>query len=508
MSFISNALLVLARHTQKILLGFLALALGLGSFALWKRAQDRAALDREARFSNPFSDSLVAFQQKRYLDAEAILSGLLQETERESPGSAHQASVLHGLGAVTHLQHRDTEAEAYYKRALEIRKKLLKPDDPELVSSLSGLAQAPRDEGHDADADQYFREALAIYRQHPEIYPGDYSMYLLNVGDFALRRHRLEEAQNLLAEAVANFEKYEGAGSRHLALASTSLAEVYEDEGKYSESEALYRKALAIQEAQLSPDDAELGRTLSGLADIRYKQGNFSEAASLRIRSRAIFEKAGPSQTASEAVLLIERGQSRTAKGKYREAETLYKRAIQADEAKYGPDHPKVADDLNFLARLYRDQEGFPMEAAEPIFQQMLAIRQKNFGQDSPEAAETVSDMALLYFYEKKYDSAESFATRALPIQERAFGPESLEVSTTLNRLGLCQRDLNRLALAEVSFARALAIRKRHFQPDHPWIAISLENLASVYRAQGQVEKAALLVESSRPIRSKAGVNR
>ncbi len=116
--------------------------------------------------------------------------------------------------------------------------------------------------------------------------------------------------------------------------------------------------------------------------------------------------------------------------------------------------------------------------------------------------------MALLYFYEKKYDSAESFATRALPIQERAFGPESLEVSTTLNRLGLCQRDLNRLALAEVSFARALAIRKRHFQPDHPWIAISLENLASVYRAQGQVEKAALLVESSRPIRSKAGVNR
>ena len=101
-----------------------------------------------------------------------------------------------------------------------------------------------------------------------------------------------------------------------------------------------------------------------------------------------------------------------------------------------------------------------------------------------------------------------NLSARALPIQERAFGPESLEVSTTLNRLGLCQRDLNRLALAEVSFARALAIRKRHFQPDHPWIAISLENLASVYRAQGQVEKANLLLESSRPIRSKNGANR
>src|SRR5882762_8556829 len=125
MSFISNALLVLARHTQKILLGFLALALGLGSFALWKRAQDRAALDREARFSNPFRDSLVAFQQKRYLDAEAILSGLLQETERKWPGSAHQARALHGPGAVTPLWDTATEREAHYKPALEIRKNLL-----------------------------------------------------------------------------------------------------------------------------------------------------------------------------------------------------------------------------------------------------------------------------------------------------------------------------------------------------------------------------------------------
>jgi tetratricopeptide (TPR) repeat protein len=148
------------------------------------------------------------------------------------------------------------------------------------------------------------------------------------------------------------------------------------------------------------------------------------------------------------------------------------------------------------------------MEAAEPLFQQMLEIRQKNFGQDSPEAAETVSDMALLYFYEKKYDIGKSFAARALPIEEKAFGPEGLEVPTTLNRLGLCQRDLNKLAQAEASFARALAIRRKRFQPDHPWIAISLENLASVYCAQGQVEKANLLLDSSRPIRRKTDAKR
>lgn len=491
----------------RILLGFLSLALVLGSLALWKRAQAKASLEREARFSKPFSDSLLAFQQKRYADAEAILASLLQETERDSPGSVNEASVLHGLGAVTLLQHRDAEAEAYYKRAIEIRKKLLRPDDPELISSLTGLSQALRNEGHDTEADQYNRELLAIYRQHPETYRGDFAMCQLNAGYFAFERRQLEEAQKLLAEAVGNFERYEGPASPHLALAATTLAELYEDEGKYSESEALYKKALAIQEAQLSPDDAELGRTLDGLADVLFNQGKSSEAAILRSRSRAIYEAAGPSQTISEAVLLNRRGQSRADEGKYREAESLYKQAVQADEAKYGPDHPKIADDLSFLAGLYRDENGFPIEKAEPLFERMLAIREKNFGPDSPETASTVSGMALLYFFEKKYGRCESFAERALTIQQRVFGHEGLEVSTTLNRLGVCQRDLNKLDQAEVSLSRALAIREKYLPSDDHRIAISVQNLASVYRAQGHVEKATLLLKSPRGTRGKTGEN-
>ncbi len=66
-------------------------------------------------------------------------------------------------------------------------------------------------------------------------------------------------------------------------------------------------------------------------------------------------------------MLLDRRGQFRADEGKYKEAEALYKQAVNADETKYGPDHPKVADDLDMLARLYRDAEGFPIEEAGPL---------------------------------------------------------------------------------------------------------------------------------------------
>jgi tetratricopeptide (TPR) repeat protein len=480
-----------------ILLALLALALGFGSFALWTDAKDRAALEREARFSKPFNDSIEAFQQKRYLDAEAILVGLQSETERDSPNSVNLASVLHGLGAVTHLQHRDVEAESYYKRAVEIRKKLLKPDDPELASSLTGLALALGDEGHDVEADQYNREVIAICRMHPEIYRGSYAMNLLDVGYFDFRRKRLEEAQEFLTEAVTAFEKYEGPASLNLALASTGLAEVYETEGKYPESEASYRKSLAIQEAHLNPGDADIGRTLDGLANIRYIRGASSEAAALRRRSSAIYENANPTLSVPEAVLFNRRAESQAWEGNYKKAESLYKQAASMEEAKYGPEHPRVAEELDALARMYRDVPSLNINLAEPVFQKILAIREKHFGADSPETAATESDLALLYFYEKKYDTCKSLAARALPIQEKAFGSEGVLVSTTLNRLGLCQRDLNQFEQAEVSLSRALEIRTKHFQPDHPWIAVSVENLASVYRAEGDAEKANLLLQTS-----------
>jgi Tfp pilus assembly protein PilF len=85
-------------------------------------------------------------------------------------------------------------------------------------------------------------------------------------------------------------------------------------------------------------------------------------------------------------------------------------------------------------------------------------------------------------------------------MQEKNLGQESLEVSTTLNRLGLCQRDLNKLPQAEVSLKRALAIREKRLPPNHLWIALSLQNLASVYIAQHQDEKASALLERSQTI--------
>ncbi len=483
----------------KLIVPLVVVAAAAGGYTLWDQAKDRAAREREGRFANPY----LAYQEKRYTDAEAIFSGMLPELEKDSPDSANLASVYLGLGAITRIDHRNAEAEAYYRKAVAIRTKV-SPDDPELVSSLNGLCQTLDDEGREADSDVFERQVLTIYRRAPGKYRNDVATTLFDIGDFAMRQHNNQEAESFLKEAVQSYELYGGPKSKYLALAEARLGTLYLDERRYPEADALLQKALAIQTERLSPDDPDLARTLQDLGALRNVQGRTNEEKTLDQRASAIFAKAKPTQTEPASGLLIEQGNSFSSRGEYDRAAEAYQKAIDADTQQFGADSPRIAIDVLNLAWLYRDRIESKRSQAEPLFERALAIREKSLGPDAPQVAEVLSDEALLFFYEGKSERGVSIALRALAIQKKATGPDSLEVSTTLNRLGLCQRDLSQFPQAEASLQRALAIREKQLPPDHTWIAISLENLASVYVAQRDFNKALPLVQRAREIRQKA----
>jgi len=487
----------------KVIVPLLVLAVGAGAYQVWSLAKDRATRERESRFVNPYGDAVAAYDQKRYTDAEAILRGMLPNLEQNSPGSAHLASVYHALGAVAHLQHRDTEADGYYRKAVEIRTKVLSPDDPELASSLSGLCQTLHDEGLESEADVYDRQALAIYRRAPGKYRNEYATTVFNIGDFAMRQHN-QDAEPLLKEAADAYEKFGTAKSKNLALVDARLGTLYCDQNRYPEAETMLQKALAIQTERLTPDDPDLARTLQDLAVLRYRQGRDVEGKTLEKRASAIFTKASPTVTETASALLLEQGNNFYTRGEYDRAADAYQKAIDTDAQQYGGENPRIANDVVYLALLFRDRIEKRMGEAEPLFERALSIREKSMGPDAPEVAEVLSDEALLFFYERQPERGVSVASRALTIQEKAIGHDSLQVSTTLNRLGLCQRDLQQFPQAEASLTRALAIREKQLSPENDWIAISLENLASVYMAQRDFGKAMPLMQRAHGIRQKS----
>src|SRR6202167_853754 len=174
--------------------------------------------------------------------------------------------------------------------------------------------------------------------------------------------------------------------------------------------------------------------------------------------------------------------------GRYAEALPLYQRALAIFEKGFAPDNPYVATCLDNIAELYRAQGRYA--EAEPLYHRSLAIREKTPGPNSIEAALSLNDLAALYHDEGRYAEAIPLYQRSLAVDEQTRGPDDADVAVSLTNLALIYATLGRYADAEPLYQRALAIYQKTLNPDHPLIAVSLNNLAGLYDDQGRYAEA------------------
>src|SRR3984893_8260093 len=241
---------------------------------------------------------------------------------------------------------------------------------------------------------------------------------------------------------------------------------------------------------------------LDDQADALYEKGRYAEAEPLYKRSLAIREKAlGPDHpdvaaSLNNLALLYDQ------QGRHVDAEPLYKKALAIWEKALGPDHPDVATSLNNLALLY-DAQGRYAEA-EPLYRRSLAIREKILAPDDPDVTYPLNNLALLYKKQGRYADAEPLYKKTLAIFEKALGPEHPDVATALNNLAALYEGEGRYADAEPFLKRSLAIFEKALGPDNPNVATALNNLAALYDDQGRHADAELLHKRSLAIREKA----
>ncbi len=196
--------------------------------------------------------------------------------------------------------------------------------------------------------------------------------------------------------------------------------------------------------------------------------------------------------------------------GRYTEAEPLLKRALAIREKALGPAHSDVIQSLSNLAGLYQTQgrhaDAEPLlkrvrdleprtTVAEPLFGSVQGLELPSFGQ-SPELMEAFNSSITLY-QQGRYSEAEPYAKEALRLGTEEFGPNAPSTAALLNELAPIYQAQGRYAEAEPLFQRSLAIREKAHGTEHPHVATSLNNLAALYRAQGRYAEAEPLFQRS-----------
>ena len=111
---------------------------------------------------------------------------------------------------------------------------------------------------------------------------------------------------------------------------------------RYDESEAIYRRALAIFERTFGPEHYEVASNLHNLAAVLCARGDLAEAEKLYRRALAIKQKLLGAGSPDAALTLNNLGALLNLAGRPKEAAVLLERTVTILQGRVAPDHPHL----------------------------------------------------------------------------------------------------------------------------------------------------------------------
>lgn len=352
------------------------------------RERDRANRERDRatritdfmtgmfKVSNPSEARGNTVTAREILDkaSEDIGTGLAKDPEL-------QAQMIYDMGVVYEHLGLYPRANALLQQALDIRQRVLGPEDPETLKSMNMLANVLMEEGRYPEAENLHRQCLDIRRrilgpEHPETLK---SMHNLSI-DLSAEGH-YAEAEKLCRETLEIKRRIVGKANQQEILAPAStLALILSAEGHYAEAEKLDREVLETRRGTLGAEHPATLLSANNLANVLEYEGHYAEAETLDRETldikRHVLGPEHPSTLASQsslAAILIKEGH-------YAEAEKIARKAFEIETRTLGWQHPYTLDSEQQLGKALARTHRYP--DARKLFRD--TIERDSSGQGSP----------------------------------------------------------------------------------------------------------------------------
>ena len=260
------------------------------------------------------------------------------------------ATAIAALGDELGAAERCNDAIPLYREALSIREHKVDGRSPAITSIEADLANCLDDEGNVTEAESMSRAVVATEREvlgedHPS-----YANALQSLGTILLGAHKDAEAEQVLKQALAIYEKRDGASSQGVAAASNSLCVLKLNMRDYEQAIAYGRRAVDIWTQAQGPLYEYVLLARFNIALAQFSSGDYVSAESAFREVQALREKAGmPPAT----WLLNQLGRARRVAGSPSEGKAFAEQAIKVAEAGNGQ---ASFDALMAHAELARDE--------------------------------------------------------------------------------------------------------------------------------------------------------
>jgi serine/threonine-protein kinase len=261
------------------------------------------------------------------------------------------------------------EAEPLAREALDLRRRVLPVDHPDLSASLNLFGWIIHQRGRSAEAEPLLLEAARMRRADSLRDPAALARTLNDLGVLYNAQRRYPEAHAVLREALVIRRAELGDSHRAVGITANNIAAAFYFQQQHDSAVAYQDFALKSLRAAVGEDHQRTIMALSNLAAFKVARGSFVEAEAdyreLVKRQTRLQGRAHPITVgvlSSLAGTLTNRGQKERSDTILGEAESIWREVLVARQTQLGPSHSEVALAMHRLGTV-RAARGVPREA-------------------------------------------------------------------------------------------------------------------------------------------------
>ncbi|KAI9652351.1 MAG: hypothetical protein M1829_001664 [Trizodia sp. TS-e1964] len=350
-------------------------------------------------------------------------------------------------------QGRSNEAEQLYVEVLELRKEVLGPKHPAIITAMANLASTWQQQGRSNKAEQLYVEVLELQK--------------------------------------------EVLGPKHPATitAMANLASTWQQQGRPNEAEQLYVEVLELRKEVLGPKHPDTITAMANLASTWQQQGRSNEAEQLYVEVLELQKEILGSKHPGTITAMANLASTWQQQGRSNEAEQLYVEVLELQKEILGSKHPGTITAMANLASTWQ-QQGRSNEA-EQFEVEVLELRKEVLGPKHPDTITAMANLASTWWQQGRSNEAEQFEVEVLELRKEVLGPKHPDTITAMANLASTWQQQGRSNEAEQLYVEVLELRKEVLGPKHPATITAMANLASTWWQQGRSNEAEqLLVEA------------
>jgi Flp pilus assembly protein TadD len=196
---------------------------------------------------------------------------------------------LNGLALLYDSQGRYNDAEPLYLQSLDIRKRQLGNDHPDVATILNNLAGLYESQGRYNDAEPLYLQSLDIRKRQLSNDHPDVATSLNNLAQLYYSQGQYNDAEPLYLQSLDIRKRQLGNDHPDVAQSLNNLAQLYYSQGQYNDAEPLYLQSLDIKKRQLGNDYPDVATSLNNLALLYESQRKYLEAENLAQQALVIY---------------------------------------------------------------------------------------------------------------------------------------------------------------------------------------------------------------------------